>query len=740
MVLISEKRGLGLRRTRLGRVLSIPLAVIAAGLVWQQASQLAAQETSPEKATPAQKTPATDKPQSPPADDDDEAARELQRFDQVMSRPAVQAPALQQVVSTVSRQAGTVGKSPTAVFVITNEMIQRSGATTVAEALRMAPGLNVAKIDSANWAISSRGFNDRFANKMLVQIDGRTVYNPIFSGVFWQTQDMLLQDVERIEVIRGPGATIWGSNAVNGIINVITKSSQDTQGGLVFSGGGNEERGLGGARYGGKAADDVTYRVWGKWRDVDNGFNPDGQAVQDWRSGRGGFRVDWAVTECDKLTFQGDLFGNKEGAFERHPIPTAVPPSSFIGIEDRRITGANLLGRYSHQIDEDSDWRLQSYYDNLGLTSSIAGFDVNTLDLDFQFRFKPSTNQRVISGVAYRYQDVIFRPSNFAQFGQPANVGFQIQPFPPGRDLSLPSAFLQDEITLLDDRLIFTAGCKVEDNPFVNFVYQPSARLLWTPTERQAAWAAVSRGVRTPNIQEHNLQITQLPVAFNTFPRLFPNSNYLSENVLSYELGYRAQPVDDFSWDVATFFNVYDNLRTASATGPAMAVPPSTFIPLAFQNRMDGESYGVELTGNLKLTESWRLYGQYSFLRMQLHADSSLSASTRASAEAAERQSPRNQVYLWSSWDLSEQWQFDLMGRYVDHLSGFAAGASDTPVPSYIEMDARLGWMPRKNLTLAVVGQNLLNNHHLEFGSNPLVGRPLVQAQRGVYGTVAVQW
>lgn len=732
MVVISDTRSLGLRRVRIGRVLSLPLAVIAAVLCWQHCGRLSAQETSPAKTTPAQETPATDKPQSPASDD--AADRELQQLDQLLSRPAVQAPALQQEVSTVSRQTSTVGKSPAAVFVITNEMITRSGATTVAEALRMAPGLDVAKIDSGNWAVSSRGFNDRFANKMLVQVDGRTVYNPIFSGVYWQTVDLLLQDVERIEVIRGPGATVWGSNAVNGIINVITKTSKETQGGLLFSGGGNQERGLGGFRYGGQTEDDVTYRVWGKWREVDHGFNPDGEARQDWRSGHGGFRLDWAASESDTLTFQGELFGNKEGVLERHPLPTVAPPSLFTGVEDRQLTGANLLGRFTHQIDEDSDWRLQAYYDNFGLTSSIASFDINTFDVDFQHRFKLSPNQRFIYGFAYRFQDIIFRPSNYAQFGLPPNEGFQLQTFPAGRDLSLPSAFLQDEIILLDDRLTFTAGCKFEDNPFVDFVYQPSARLLWTPTERQAAWAAASRGVRTPNFQEHNIRITQLPVGLNTFPRVFPSPNFQSENVMSYELGYRAQPVDDFSWDVATFYSVYDSLRTAAVTGAPIADPPSTFIPLNFQNRMDGESYGVELTGNLKLTDWWRLYGQYSFLRMQLHAPSV------RSAEAAERQSPRNQVYLWSSWDLSEQWQFDVMGRYVDHLSGFGAGAADTPVPSYIEMDVRLGWMPNKNLTLAVVGQNLLDGKHLEFGTNPLVGRPLVEAERGVYGTVALQW
>ena len=234
---------------------------------------------------------------------------ELQELEQVLKQPVL-VPVLEQPVSTVSRQESTVGHSPAAVFVVTNEMIRRSGATTIAEVLRRVPGLNVARIDNANWAISARGFQDRFANKLLVQIDGRTVYNPIFSGVFWQVEDLLLQDVDRIEVIRGPGATVWGANAVDGIINTITKSAKETQGGLIFGGGGNVERDFSGFRYGAKCGDDLYYRVWGKWREVDHGFNAAGDSHEDWHSGRGGFRIDWQPTDCDTFTFQGDIFGH----------------------------------------------------------------------------------------------------------------------------------------------------------------------------------------------------------------------------------------------------------------------------------------------------------------------------------------------------------------------------------------------------------------------------------------------
>jgi iron complex outermembrane receptor protein len=655
---------------------------------------------------------------------------ELKELERVMQQPAL-VPALEQPVTTVSRQESTVGKSPAAVFVITNDMIRRSGATTIAEALRMVPGLNVARVDNANWAISSRGFNQRFADKLLVQIDGRTVYNPIFSGVYWQLQDTVLQDVERIEVIRGPGATVWGSNAVNGIINVITKSATETGGGLLFGGGGTEERAFSGLRYGAQCGD-VSYRVWGKWREVDNGFDsplnlPGVGSHEDWRAARGGFRIDWNASECDLVTVQGDYFENREGLADRRPSLIA-PPFFVDTVEDRYFSGGDVLGRWTHKIDDESDWRIQLYYDNGALRQSSVDLDINTFDLDFQHQFPLTDCQQLIYGIGYRFQDVIFRQSE-------AEDGLQFRAFPPGRDLPLFSAFVQDEFTLIEDRLFFTAGSKVEDNDFTGFEYQPSGRLLWTPSKREAAWAAVSRAVRIPNFAEQNLRITTPPSSGGALlPRVNPNPGFESEDLLAYELGYRAQPSDAFSFDLALFFNDYNDLRVLVPTGP----PVAPFVPLQNQNRMTGETYGAELSANYKMSECWRLYGAYTFLQMQLHADDSLPADVRHGAigEGQERQSPQNQVYAQSSWDLACDWQLDLIGRYVDSLSGFAVRDADVAVDSYIQMDVRLGWKPRPNVELSVVGQNLLDSNHLEFGSNPLVGRPLVEAQRGVYGMI----
>jgi iron complex outermembrane receptor protein len=642
-----------------------------------------------------------------------------------LAQQPVLVPALDQPLTSVARQESTVGDSPAAVFVITNEMIRRSGATSVAAALRMVPGLDVAQIDNANWAISSRGFNDRFANKMLVQVDGRTVYNPVFSGVYWQTQDLALQDIDRIEVIRGPGATVWGANAVNGIVNIITKSSKDTQGGLLFGGGGTEERSFSGFRYGAQCGDDLYYRVWGKWREVDHGFSADGESVEDWRTGRGGVRVDWQATDCDSFTFQGDMFEVREGLFDRLAIPAA--PFNFINVEDRRLTGGDVLGRWRHEIAQDSDWTLQLYYDNIEQEATIASFAVNTFDLDFQQQFPLTNCQQFIYGFGYRFQDIAFGQS------EPAD-GFQVRPIPPGRDLSLFSAFVQDQFTLVDDRLYFTAGTKLENNSFTNFEYQPTGRLLWKPDERQAAWAAISRAVRIPNFQEHNIRITPPgPPGGPAAVRIVPNPGFESEDLLAYELGYRAQPTDAFSWDVAVFFHDYNDLRVTAPGGVAPG-----FLALQFQNRMVGETYGVELASNYKLSDCWRLYAAYTFLDMELHADDDLADAFKhgPDAEGREGQSPQNQIYLQSSWDLPCHMELDLIGRFVDHLQGFAVGAADVPVDSYIELDIRLGWRPCTNVQVAVVGQNLLDSHHLEFGTNSLVGRPAVQVDRGVYGMI----
>lgn len=508
------------------------VSVIAWGTFRASAQELALPAVPAAAEEPAAQT----EPAKPPGTTDKPPAEQpaISELESLLTRP-VQVPALQQVVNTVSRQESTVGKSPAAVFVITNEMIRRNGATSIPEALRMAPGVNVARIDSNKWAVSIRGFNDRFAQKLLVQVDGRVVYNQLTGGVYWDVPDVVLQDVDRIEVIRGPGATVWGSNAVNGIINIITKNSKDTQGLMVTAGGGSEDKGITSVRYGGQHEDDLHYRVYGKWFERDNSFLPTGSsqlapppdatpystAKDDWRAGRGGFRVDWNATSDDTVMLQGDAFAvsSARGDFR----PQTVAPFVWQNNDDEISIGGDVLMRWQHETGENANWALQMYWDHFGRSSGnynnvnannpnhpnnvkVLNFRADTYDLDFQQQFPLGDRNKFIYGAGFRAVDTFFA-------GSVGDDNFAIGSDPKNRVLYRYAAFLQDELTLVDDQWFFTAGSKFEHNTFAGFQYQPSGRLLWTPTNRQSAWAAVSRAVRIPNIGESDVNITGVPLS-----------------------------------------------------------------------------------------------------------------------------------------------------------------------------------------------------------------------------------
>jgi len=636
-------------------------------------------------------------------------------------------------VTTVSREESTVGESPAAVFVITQEMIRRSGAREIPEVLRMVPGLDVARIDGNKWAVSSRGFNDRFFGSMLVQIDGRTLYNLVTSGVYWDTVGYPLADVERIEVIRGPGATVWGANAVNGIINIITKSSKDTQGGYISAGGGTEERAFTDFRFGGKIGDHLTYRVYGMWGDHEREFSLTGNPNDQWREERAGLRLDWQPNQHDTVTLSGDYYHSSAG--RRDDRPMTSPPFVFDNLEAEVTTGSDVLIRWAHEIDKDSNWALQLYWDRLYhvFSRDISRWTIDTYDLDFQDQFRLASRQKIVWGLGYRLTDTDFNESS-------RDNGFTLHFLPEHRAVNVFSGFLQDEIAIFEDRFFLTLGSKLEHNDFTGWEVQPSGRLLWTPTKGQSAWLAVSRAVRTPNLGDRDAGFTLRPSTTGVprFARLLGNPDFNSEHVLAYELGYRAQATKKLSVDVATFYNVYDDL-TVTVPGTATKSGAATIVPLPRENAMTGETYGAELAATWKPAAWWRLYGAYSLLKMNLHADQGLTFTTRQSGEAAEGRSPQQQVYLQSSWDLSHDVEFDLMGRFVDRLRGFnvsgAPGVANV-INDYVSLDARLAWRPRKNLELSVVGQNLLDDHHPEFGTNALVRAPLVEIRRGIYGKV----
>ena len=643
---------------------------------------------------------------------DDNGLDFLEKDLQEIARTRVTAPAMDAEVTSVMRTPTTVGRSPAAVFVITQEMIRRSGATEVPEVLRMVPGLEVARINASQWSVTSRGFSGRFANKLLVQIDGRSIYNMVFSGVYWEANLVMLQDVERIEVIRGPGASVWGSNAVNGVINIITKSSADTQGGLFFGAAGDELRGWTSLRYGGSAGKDLTWRVYGMFQDQDEGFLPGTQAHDDWRSGQGGFRMDWEPNRQDTITVQGDVYGGDAGGEFREALP--VMPWEQMVVGDAQMSGGNVLTRWRRDFDEGDGWALQFYYDRIRRAWPLASGPVDVIDIDFQRQIPWGDRHQIVWGAGYRnHRDAI-------------DNSYTVSFIPPEKTLNVYSCFIQDEITLVEDRLFLTVGSKFEHNDYTGFEYQPTIRALWSLDERRAIWGAVSRAVRTPNRLDRSAYYRAMPVYLGppppTWAVILGNDSVRSEELLAWEMGYRAQPTERFSWDVALFFNQYDKLVFTQPT-PPMPTPPTWFWP--WENCMDGETYGCELSATYQVNPNWKLQTAYTYLRMFLHTDAGFSPM----GEVQEGWSPVNQVYFQSSWDLRRDIQFDMMLRYVDALTTL-------DVPSYVTMDFRLAWCPSKRFEAAWVGRNLLTPSHLEYVRNQGPESQQTEVERAMYGTV----
>lgn len=620
-------------------------------------------------------------------------------------------PSLRTEVSTVSRKRSTVGRSPAAVYVISNEMIRRSGARNIPDLLRTAPGVQVARIDANKWAISIRGSNGRFANKLLVQIDGRTIYNPLFAGTFWDVQDILFEDVERIEIVRGPGATVWGANAVNGVINIISKKAKDSQGLYASGGGGTEERGFVNMRYGGKITPDLYYRVYGKYFDRERAFLPAGAAADDWNSTRTGFRTDWTPTERDLVTFQGDYYQGSMG--ELSIRPTNAPAFRQVVPTRGHTEGGNALLRWSREIDENTGWSVQSFYDQS--TRSASYYDVmrETFDLDFQQRFQLGDFQSIVWGGAYR--------NNHDEIAnQPLGLGFQ----PSERADDLFSYFVQDEITLLDD-VWLTLGSKFSHNDYTGFEYQPNVRLLWAPDERHSIWGSVSRAIRSPSRAADDLRLLSAAapgVPFGVTAAFLGNRDVLSEELLAFELGVRGQPDDWISWDLATFYHDYENLIGVTQGIPFLdPTIPGVVLPFVFSQTDDAQAYGAEFSVSLLMTDDWRVHANYSFLRLDF--------SPNPSNEGA---SPRNQIYIQSSWDLTDTLEFDAGWRYVDQLP-------TQQVAAYNALDLRLAWLPSNNFEVAVVARNLLDQQHFEFGSDPFLGTIATEIEREMYVMVTIR-
>ncbi|MBI2949117.1 MAG: TonB-dependent receptor [Verrucomicrobia bacterium] len=628
-------------------------------------------------------------------------------------------------VTTVSRKSESLSRAAAAVHVITQEDIRRSGVNSIPEALRMAPGLDVARANARQWAISSRGFNDLFANKLLVLMDGRTIYTPLFSGVFWEDTDTFLEDVDRIEVIRGPGATLWGANAVNGVINIITKSAQDTQGLVIDGGGGMEERGFGGLRYGGRLGTNAYYRAYAKYANRDEFTRTDGTGANDnWWTSQEGFRVDWEPRALNRLTLQGDAYSGKwNGMIRRHSLS---PPGLFTDPAHAKSEGANVLGRWTHEFSSDAELSVQTYYDRTDREFGMGREIRDTLDLDAQHRFSLGDRHEVVWGAGYRYSvDHLTESADFSA-GDPS-VGLQ-----------LSSGFVQDEIALVHDRLHLILGSKLEHNDFSGFEFQPGARMAWTPNQWNTLWAAVSRAVRTPSRSERGFTFySDPPHSLPTLPlaALIPASGspgFDTGTLVAYEAGYKVQPHPRLSLDLAAFYHDYDRLYNVIQLPIELrfnsSAQPYLLLPVTINNALFGESYGVELSVRWQPIDAWRLRANYTFLKVNLHTRGLVPSLT----EQSEGDNPQHQISIWSDVDLGRRVEWGMGFRFVDGLPAQNVG-------SYSELQARLAWKPTSKWELSVVGRDLLHAHHQEFSPFLFISRD-VQVDRAVYAKVTLRF
>jgi iron complex outermembrane recepter protein len=590
-------------------------------------------------------------------------------------------------VTSVSKIPEKLTGIPSAIQVITEEDIKYSGATNVPEALRLASNLYVFQVNSSQWAISARGFTNVLSNKLLVLIDGRAVYTPMYGGVFWDVQNLILEDIKQIEVISGAGGTLWGANAVNGVINITTKSSKETQGLFAEVAAGTELQALGSLRYGGKIKENVSYRIGGTAFKRGNTILNNGDEAHDsWTMGKMGFRMDWDISDHDQFTLQSDYYsGEPDPDGNAHVI----------------AKGANVLARWTHNSSENRGYKFQIYFDNTfrdfrnGLTEKV-----NTYDIEFQNSIKIHNSHNLVWGLNLRFLQ--HRVDNLELFAfLPAN-----------KNLLLYSLFVRDEITLIKEKLKLSLGTKIEHNIYTGFEYQPSGRLSFNATKNQIIWGSVSRAVRTPARIDRDFYLYAAPN-----DPLISGDSFDSEDLLATELGWRLQRHENFSFSLATFYNYYDNLRTVEP-----GTPP-TGLPLTFGNGLKGKTYGIEFSSLYQLTDWWRLRGGYTLFNKELTVKSNSHDRNNGTAESND---PRHQFLLQTMLDLSRKIEVGGVIRGVSQLT--------TPkVPGYVTLDLRLAWKPVKAIEIALVGQNLTDDKRTEFIPSSPSPRKI---QRNIYGKI----
>ena len=616
-------------------------------------------------------------------------------------------------VTTVSKEPEEVWQTPAAIYVLTQNDIRRSGATSIPEALRLVPGVEVARIDSDHWAIGIRGFESGFSKSVLVLIDGRSVYTPLYAGVYWDVQNVPLQDVDRIEVIRGPGGTIWGANAVDGVINIITKNAKDTQGAYASVGGGNADEGTGSFRYGGKIGQSLNYRIYGMGFADDPEFHSNHDEFDAWQMGQAGFRTDWSRRDSDTFTLQGDFYNGSEGQLVG--IGSYSPPATVNLAGPVLVSGGNLLGRWERKFKTGSDLQIQTYYDRTSRLSPQLGEIRNTFDVDLLYHLTLKWHQDVLLGAGARWS-----PDDIIQHVPTLT-------FLPAHETDrIFSWFVQDQIPIVPKRVSLILGSKFDYNNYSGFDIQPTARLLWTLTTRQTFWAAITRAVRTPSRLDEDLELTDSLISgVPLFLRVQGNGQFVSEEMVGSEAGYRTLVVRKLYLDVAVFHNHYDRLygygdNTVFFEGSGKEL--REILQLSPVNVLGGDTNGFEIAPDWKPTSWWQLKGSYSYLHLAVHNQPGLTDPLMV-VLTDNGSSPHHEIVLQSLFNLPKRFDLDPTYRYVSALSA-------PVVPAYNAVDIRLGWHATREIEISLVGQNLVEPHHPEFGGDP---GPLVGVRRSAY-------
>jgi len=624
-------------------------------------------------------------------------------------------------VTSVTKEPEEVWKTPAAVYVITQQAIEKSGATNIPEVLRLAPGVEVARIGSHTWSIGIRGFGSNLTRNVLVLIDGRSVYSPLLAGTYWDVQNVPLTDIDRIEVIRGPGGTIWGPNAVDGVINIITKSSKDTRGETVRAGGGNVDEGDTTVQYGDAPRQDLSYRVYGMGFVRGPEYHSDGDNYDTWRDIQSGFRMDYQKSASDTYTLQGDIYD--EGAGEEDTAVYYTPPYSRTLEGAARLSGGNIVGRWHRVQGPGKDIQIQAYYDRTNRRAPNFVDIRNSFDVDFLDRFRLPGRQQISWGAG-----ALVSPAR-----NPTVVpGLYFTP--ESRTDEIFSGFFQDEIALIPNSVSLSIGTKLIKTNYTELQLEPSVRFLWNPTATQTLWAAFTHAVRTPSAAERAFNLTGfvgiVPDGTPEFARFIANPNFHSEEMNGWELGYRRMVGQQLYFDISSFYNHYGDLFSEDIIGgpylEANPPPAHLLIPAEFGNGLVGTTKGFEIGPDWNALSFWRLSASYSYLDMEVErGKNSMDVGTASFIEGS---SPRNQVTAQSDFNVSTTIDLNLTYRFVSALPALH-------IDSYSTGDAHFGWWVRPYLQLSVSGRNLFQPYHYEYEAS---AGPNVGIKRTVY--FQIEW